>query len=293
MAVAVAMPLVRRRLRVPAPLALAPGIAAPFALAIVKPRTRGRDAGIFFFHMWLWLICHELPYDDPERLRRRLRIDYPIRADTLLGAGTPPTVRLQRRLARRGRVTALDRALAWVHWLWFAEPYLALTWILVRHNRRFPRAAARMAALFNLGSVGYFALPTAPPWWASREAGRMGGRVRRLMAEVGERVWGRAWPGLYGFFGGNPWAAMPSLHFAAAVMAAVILGEAGPVEGAAGLAYAAALGLALVYLGEHYAVDLIAGLALVEAVRRGEPLAGPIVRWLSPRLQGLERLATY
>ena len=64
---------------------------------------------------------------------------------------------------------------------------------------------------------------------------------------------------MYEALDGNPWAAMPSLHFATSVMAAISLAETGPVEGALGWAYAATLGFALVYLGEHYVTDLIAG----------------------------------
>ena len=96
------------------------------------------------------------------------------------------------------------------------------------------------------------------------------------MVEVGEQTWGRAWPALYSSLGGNPWAAMPSLHFGTSVLAALLLAESGPAAGVAGWSYALTLGFALVYLGEHYLIDLLAGAALVVvAVRRGEPLARP------------------
>ena len=111
------------------------------------------------------------------------------------------------------------------------------------------------------------------------------------MVDVGERFWGRAWPTLYDSLGGNPWAAMPSLHFATSLMAALLLGEVGPGPGAAGWAYAATLGLALVYLGEHYVTDLMAGAALVVAVRRGEPIGRAWVRRINGVLQRLERIA--
>ena len=115
--------------------------------------------------------------------------------------------------------------LAIVHWAWFVEPHLALLWILVRHEERFPRAARQMAAAYDLGCAVYFAVPTAPPWWAAEQgyvAEEMGDgsaegrganppRLRRVMVEVGEKTWGRAWPALYESLGGNPWAAMPSL----------------------------------------------------------------------------------
>ena len=58
------------------------------------------------------------------------------------------------------------------------------------------------------------------------------------MVEVGEETWGSAWPKMYDALGGNPWAAMPSLHFATSVVAALSLSEAGKVEGALGWAYA-------------------------------------------------------
>jgi hypothetical protein len=111
------------------------------------------------------------------------------------------------------------------------------------------------------------------------------------MQEVGEEEWGRAWPVLYDALGGNPWAAMPSLHFATSLMTALLLAETGPVEGALGFSYAGALGFALVYLGEHYVIDLLAGLALVVAVRRGERYVEPVAQAISRGLQRLERVA--
>ena len=189
-------------------------------------------------------------------------------ATALLGLGKLPNARLQRGLARLPGIRVLDRFLTWTHWLWFVEPYLALAVILVRHPERFPRAARQMAAVFDVGCSVYFAVPTAPPWWSS-EQGLTGEEVRRIMVEVGEETWGSAWPKMYGALGGNPWAAMPSLHFATSLTAGISLAEAGPVEGALGLGYAATLGFALVYLGEHYVTDLLAGAALVAARAAG------------------------
>jgi membrane-associated phospholipid phosphatase len=193
-------------------------------------------------------------------------------------------------MARLRRVGTVNRILTWAHWLWFFEPYLALAWILWRHPERFPRAARQMAAVFDLGCIAYFVIPTSPPWWAS-EQGLTGEKVERIMIGVGEDTWGSAWPKMYAALGGNPWAAMPSLHFATSAMAAIQLSEAGPVEGAVGWAYSLTLGFALVYLGEHYVTDLLAGAGLVAAVRRGEPLAEPAVLAVNGGLQRLERLA--
>jgi membrane-associated phospholipid phosphatase len=290
-AAAVAVPLLRKRLRVPGPVTIGACAAGPLALAVLYPRSRKRDVALFALQMWAFTMVHELPYDEPERLRRRLRSRYPIAIDRAIGFGRLPNARLQGALARFHRVGALNRSLTWVHWLWFLEPYLVLAWILLRHPDRFPRAARQMAAVFDLGCVGYFAVPTPPPWWAS-DQGLTSEKVERIMIGVGEGTWGSAWPKMYAALGGNPWAAMPSLHFATSTMAAISLSEAGRVEGTVGWAYALTLGFALVYLGEHYVTDLLAGAGLVAAVRRGEPLAEPAVLKVNHGLRRLERLAS-
>jgi membrane-associated phospholipid phosphatase len=288
---AVAVPILRRRLRIPTPVTVVAVAVGPLALAVLQPRSKRRDVALFALQMWAFTVAHELPYDDPERLRDRLHTRYPIRTDRIIGAGRLPNVRLQRALSRLPGVRYVDRFLAWTHWLWFIVPYASLALILVRHNDRFPRSARQMAAVFDLGCAVYFAVPTAPPWW-SAEQGLTGEEVRRIMVEVGEPTWGRAWERMYDALGGNPWAAMPSLHFATSLAAALSLAEAGKLEGVVGWSYAGTLGFALVYLGEHYVTDLIAGAALVAAVRRGEPLAEPLVHGVTDVLQRLERIAS-
>jgi membrane-associated phospholipid phosphatase len=288
---AITVPFVRRRLRIPIPVTIAACAAGPLALAVLRPRSKRRDVALFALQMWAFTVAHEMPYDDPERLRARLRTRYPIVVDKAIGGGRLPGALLQRAFSRLPRVGLVNQILTWAHWLWFIEPYLALAVILVGHNERFPRAARQMAAVFDLGCAGYFAVPTAPPWWAS-ENGLTGEEVRRIMVEVGEPTWGRAWERMYDALGGNPWAAMPSLHFATSVSAALSLSEAGRAEGALGWGYATTLGFGLVYLGEHYVTDLIAGAFLVAAVRQGESLAEPLVSGINGVLQRLERIAS-
>ena len=290
LAAAFAVPLARKKVKIPPAVTVAAMASGPPAIAVLWPRTPARDAALYAAQMWGFLNAKDMPHDDPAALRERLRVDYPIRADRVLGAGELPNVRLQRALGGLPKGNALDSALSWVHWAWFLEPHGTVAWILARHPDRFPAAARQMAAVFDLGAVAYAAVPTAPPWWAS-EQGRTGEEVRRIMIEVGEKRWGRAWEPMYVVLGGNPWAAMPSLHFAASLMAAILLTEAGPVAGALGWGYCATLGFSLVYLGEHYVADLIAGAALVFAVRRGERLGEPVAVAFSRALQRLEQIA--
>jgi membrane-associated phospholipid phosphatase len=274
-----AAPLVRRRLGLTPPVVTAAAATAPFALAVAARRSHLRDVAVVCLQMNAYVANYEMPHDDPERQAARVKVRYPIVADRILGLGELPGLRLQRAFARRqGQpLRAAEQVLVWCHWLWFIVPHGTVAYLLLRRRELFAGGAAQMYAVFDLGLIGYWAVPTAPPWYAA-EQGVLGPRqpsVRRLMREHGQAVWKGAWGPLYDVLGGNPLAAMPSLHFATSVMAAHLLGDAGPVQGALGWTYALTLGFALVYLGEHYVTDLAAGAALVAVVREAEPRAEP------------------
>ncbi len=323
-----AAPLLRKRVSAP-PLAMQTlAFAAPLGLCVAVRRSRSRDVAVCALQMWAYLAAYKTPHDDEQGQARRVLIDYPIAIDRILGLGELPTVRLQRRLAptdraptdRGSRQSAVgrwrlgDKVLVWAHWLWFLVPHCSLVYIMLCHPRRFERAAVMTYAVYDIGGMIYWVLPTAPPWYASACRGRDGdfdggllertgratqpgadeawGRladvdgaphdftVRRMMVEYGEFFWKDGWGPLYSVFGGNPLAAMPSLHFATSMMAARLLSEADPLAGALGWLYTGTLGFALVYLGEHYAVDLIAGAALTETLRGLAPHAAPgVVRF--------------
>jgi membrane-associated phospholipid phosphatase len=289
-----AAPPLRKRLRRSRAATLTSAAIAPAALTVAMPRGRVRDLGVCVLQMLAYLEAYKMPYDDPEAAAARVRVRYPITADRALGFGVVPSARLQRAFSRRGEVNRVERALVWCHWLWFIVPHGSVAYVALRKPERLPGAAARMYAVFDLGAVFYWAAPTAPPWWAAAGghlSDEEGPIVRRMMIEYGEQFWGERWNALYGALGGNPLAAMPSLHFATSLMAARLLSEMGPVPGALGWAYAGTLGLALVYLGEHYAIDLIAGAALEEAVSAAAPRVAPAARLLSRGLAALRARA--
>jgi hypothetical protein len=217
-----------------------------------------------------------------------------VRADRALGLGMTPTLRLQRALGTPGAFRAWEKVLVWSHWLWFLFPHGTVAFLLLRHRDRFPSGAAQVYATFDVGLIGYWAVPTAPPWYAARKGLMADGRtpeLRRMMVEYGEHFWKSGWAPLYGFLGGNPLAAMPSLHFATSVTAAHVLAGTGTAAGLLGWAYAGTLGLALVYLGEHYVVDLAAGLALAEGVRAAAPRVAPVAAAVSRGVRALEARA--
>ncbi len=298
-AAGVMAPLLRRHIKAVPPLVTQTvAFAAPVGLSVAMRPSPRRDVGICCLQMWAYVAAYKTPNDDEQAQAKRVRIDYPIDVDRVLGAGELPTVRLQRRLARRldaggEQWRTLDKVLVWTHWSWFMVPHGALAYILVRHPGRFPRAAVLTYAVFDVGAMVYWVLPTAPPWYATSVANRQVGHpaVRRMMVEYGESFWKDGWGPLYSVLGGNPLAAMPSLHFATSVMAALLLAEIGPLPGALGTAYAATLGFALVYLGEHYVADLLAGAALTAAVRKLEPWVAPALSRVGSGLAALQEAA--
>ena len=294
LAAGLAAPLLRRRLRLKPPYVIAAAAATPFALAVLAPRSRGRDVGMCALQMYAYLATYQMPNDDPEALLKRVKVEYPVKADKAIGFGTTPTMRLQRAFGTPGRFRRWEKVLVWSHWVWFAFPHGTVAYVLLRHRDQFPKAAARVYATFDLGVIGYWAIPTAPPWFAAQKGLMEDGRtpeLRRMMVEYGEQFWRSGWAPLYGVLGGNPLAAMPSLHFATSVTAAHVLSDTGRVAGVLGWTYAATLGLALVYLGEHYVVDLAAGLALAETIRKATPTVTPATKRLSGFLQTLEKRA--
>jgi membrane-associated phospholipid phosphatase len=269
--------------------------AAPVALSVAVRRSRSRDVAVCALQMWAYIATYQMPHDDAEALERRVHVDYPVAVDRVIGLGRLPTLRLQRGLATDGELRLADQALSWVHWVWFFIPHGTVAYLIARHRDHFPAGAARIYGVFDLGVIVYWVLPTAPPWYAA-EHGRIVGAegdaaLRRIMVEHGEAFWKERWQPLYSFLGGNPLAAMPSLHFATSLMAARVLAEVGPVQGAVGWTYALTLGFALVYLGEHYVIDLLAGATLAEGVRRAAPAFAPAARTLSRGVQRLEAAA--
>ncbi|CAA9514872.1 MAG: hypothetical protein AVDCRST_MAG67-3028 [uncultured Solirubrobacteraceae bacterium] len=274
---AVGVVAARRRIGMHPALTLPLGCVPPLGCAIVVPKGRRRYAAVAAAYMHLFKLGWELPYDDPQKLRRRLWIDQPIRFDSTVGLGVPPGVRLQRALRTPGEVNMLDRVVTVVYGSWFV-PQLLLAYLMARHEEYVPRAGARLSAAYHLTCPFYFFAPEAPPWFASEKEGRMNGEIDRVARLVVYDLLKRPVPGDANKMPGNPWGSMPSDHISSAAITAMGLSEVSRLYGALGWSYVAAASFAVVYLGEHYVADVVVGLLIAEAVRRGEPLAAPFVR---------------
>ncbi len=293
----VALSASRRRLGLPRPPMVPLATTVPMAIGGALPRGRLQYAATWVAYVWLFKVAWEIPYDKPDKLRRHLHLHYPIRVDAAIGGGVPPGLRLQRALRDPSRLTALDYAMTGVyHGLWLA-PHLVLGWLLLRDPERVPRMAGRLAGTYHLTTLGYWYVPTAPPWWASEREGLMNGEIQHVGREVRHAITSRL-----GFSQrdaaddfmelGNPWGSMPSDVIPAAAVTARSLAQIDAAAGAVAWGCTGLLAFTVVYLGEHYVIDVVAGLALAEAVRRAEPAMLPLVRIGLGVLHELERRAS-
>ena len=220
----------------------------------------------------------------PVSLRLRPRRRPQITIDRWLGGGKLWTERLQGWLvspkAGLGRLTVAESerilktdksTIRWydivvsaVYQSHFLVPYVTAG-ILWRHRTRWRWYAATFVAV-NFVSCAIFALyATAPPWYAAQN-----GLIDPFPRVLASRAWSRV--GLSfasrviekGQGTVNPFAAIPSLHSAQALMVAIFLWGVvwKPLRPLLAL-FPLTMAFALVYSGEHYLIDVFAGWAMV------------------------------
>jgi membrane-associated phospholipid phosphatase len=153
-----------------------------------------------------------------------------------------------------GRVEALSVALRATYWLSeFALLVAALTWAYFRDRRLYARFRDSVLVANVAGLVGYLALPTAPP-----RLFRAAGFTNRLSGQPRPNHPG----GLIGF-AANPYAAMPSIHAADALLIGVFLAAASTavVVKALWAAWPLWVFFAVLATGNHFWLDVTAGIA--------------------------------
>jgi membrane-associated phospholipid phosphatase len=174
-----------------------------------------------------------------------------IRAEERLGAFLEPD--LQRSVVGAGG--ALLHAVNWTYWLsQFAVVGLALLWIYLRRNGAYLRVRNTIIVANTIGLVIYIAAPTAPP---------------RLFPELGfTDTLAQAEALNHGTslvqLASNPYAAMPSLHTADALIIGVALAVVARhiVSTVLFAAWPAWVAFSLIASGNHFWLDIAAGAIL-------------------------------
>jgi len=171
---------------------------------------------------------------------------------------------VEQRLAGLGELTlqgwtqssrVLATLVSWTYWnSEFTVIGLALLWVYFRHNAAFTRFRNTILLANVLGLIGYVFLPTAPP---------------RLFTSMGFTDTLSQFGGLNHGSGlielaSNPYAAMPSLHAADALIVGVILASVvrRPIWKVVWLLWPAWVWFAVMATGNHFWLDVVAGVLL-------------------------------
>jgi membrane-associated phospholipid phosphatase len=125
-------------------------------------------------------------------------------------------------------------------------------WLYKASHFRFYKVSFYLMIFFGL--LGYFAVPTVPPWMASNIFSLLP-RLFRFNAVI----FNMAIPDITSGFDTNPIAAMPSLHAAFPILLGLILWRLYRWRAFPFYLYVLLMLFAIVYTGDHYVVDIIAG----------------------------------
>ncbi len=185
---------------------------------------------------------------------------YVIGLEKALFSGTVPTIWLQERLYIAGQTRLLDWVVLSVHASLFLLPPLIAFLVWRFNHANFRTAVTAILATISLALVVFFILPTVPPWMAA-EQGKLP-EIFRIVAISGSEASSGTYQAAREIADINAVAAMPSLHMAMAVIAALTALRGRRIVGALGVAYAALMAFSSVYGGEHYAVDILFGALL-------------------------------
>lgn len=153
------------------------------------------------------------------------------------------------------RSTLLIQATSYTYWLsQFAVVGLALLWVYFRAHERFFRFRNTLILANLIGLVGYVAFPTAPPRMFP-QAG-----FQDTLAEHAAVSHNTSFVS----FASNPYAAMPSLHSADALIVGVVMAVAvrHPLAKALWLVWPAWVWFSVMATGNHFWLDIVAGIGV-------------------------------
>ena len=196
------------------------------------------------------------------------KLGLPVHATYVIGIekalfGQVPSNFLQARLldpAQAPEFTWLEKVLTVFH----GSHYLAflligfIIWLYKSGAFRLFRTSFYL--LTFLGVLGYFLVPTVPPWMAANNFGLIPPLIR-----FNGIIFNLAIPDLSTGFDTNPVAAMPSLHAAFPLLSSLLLWHLYRWKALAFYIYTAIVLFTIVYTGDHYIVDILAGFLLAVA----------------------------
>jgi membrane-associated phospholipid phosphatase len=227
--------------------------------ALGKVRLFLQDWFIFLGFIYLFDSFRGSIYIATCRLGLPVHTLYVIRIEQFLFGGVP-SIMLQDLFLRSDSASEFgwfEKFITVAHGSHFVA-FLMVGFIIWLYRPRFFRffKVSFYLAIF-LGLLGYFAVPTVPPWMASTVFGLLP-RIIRFNAII----YNLAIPDISSGFDTNPIAAMPSLHAAFPFLCALILWRVYRWKAWPFYLYALLMQFAIIYTGDHYVTDVLAGFVL-------------------------------
>lgn len=175
--------------------------------------------------------------------------------------GFIPTIKLQALLYNPAHLHWYDYVAVTMYICHFVSPMLVGFVFWLKDRNFFKNYSLTLLLVAYASFATYAAFPAMPPWMASSKG------FLPPIEEVTGVVMSHflptrySLPSVYQFMGGNPVAAMPSLHAAFPTVIFLYVMKKSRIAGIFACIYMLGVWFAVMYLGEHYFVDILAGIA--------------------------------
>ncbi len=176
-----------------------------------------------------------------------------------------PTVALQQALFKPSMLHWYDYVAACLYLSHFIVPFVVAFVFWYSDRAYFKRYMAAMVVLSYLAFFTYLVFPAMPPWMAATQG------FLPPVTHITDLAFAHFAPSLtlptvYNYFGANLVAAVPSLHAAYPLMAALFFVKKFPRYGKLFFLYPLAMWFSVIYLGEHYVFDVLVAIFYVMSV---------------------------
>ena len=173
--------------------------------------------------------------------------------------GFIPTVKLQALFYNPSHLMWYDYVAVTLYICHFVTPMIVGYIFWLKNKQLFKLYTLGILGVAYAAFITYILFPAMPPWMASGlgyipQIREVTGVVMSHFLQTNITL-----PTIYSIFGGNPVAAMPSIHAAFPMIIFLYLFKWNKKIGLAFMPYVLGVWFAVIYLGEHYFIDVAVG----------------------------------
>lgn len=173
--------------------------------------------------------------------------------------GFIPTVHLQNALYNPQHLMWYDYVLVVLYICHFVTPMVVGFYFWFKDRNFFKKYTLGILAVSYAAFITFILFPAMPPWMASNNGYIP--QIKEVTGVVMSHFFKTSitLPSVFSLFGGDPVAAMPSLHAAFPTLIFLFIYKWNKKLGLAFFPYVLGVWFAVIYLGEHYFIDVAVG----------------------------------